>query len=178
MFGRFLETNLGLSIPDGSITTKDLSLMFGIDPEKLVDEKISKLGVLPQGTRLTYFERPKIHTYETSEGNTIASGSLYIAEQYVNNDLVLVSVIPPNTTTTRHIHQHPMEREEYHLLAGSALVEIDGSIMEANSEKDLTTVSPGALHQVRTGNNFGSFLIIMRNAALVGRASLHALPGI
>lgn len=143
------------------LTNEDVIKMFGTDYKKLVQGKATQLGMSEQ---LRFFDSPLPHN---------GSQAVYLAEQFVGDHLILVSVLGPNMRTSRHYHEAPMVQERYFHIAGESFVNVDGKELPLNHEQNLIKVSLGVVHQARTQGNPALTLIIMENARLVSSGRLH-----
>lgn len=151
-----VEKGIGKS----EISLKDVVGMFGDNYRQLVEKKALQLGI----SGLQFFDAPRPHN---------GSQALYLAEQLVGDDLVLVSVLRPHMQTSRHHHEPPMEREAYFHIAGESILTIDTTDLVLSDKQPLITVSLGASHQVKTGEIAALTLIVMENARLVSPGRLH-----
>lgn len=152
----------GLLITEiGKLSSVDLAEMFGSDYVKRIEDKAVGVGICD---RLVFFDPPKPH-----EG----SQAVYVVEQFVGNDLILVAVLRPNMRTSKHRHEEPMLKERYLHIAGESFVSVNGDISALNQERDSIEVPLNVSHQVHTNGKPSLTLIVMENARLVPQGRLH-----
>ena len=139
-------------------------MLHGINYKKLIGDKIIELGILPSDQGLIFFDSPKPHK---------GSEALYLVEQPVGNDLILVSFLEPHRKTSKHFHISPLRKEKYYSLAGAAVLMLGDQILELNSKQYYREVPLHVGHQVRTEKDFALTLIVMEDGRLVSPDKLH-----
>lgn len=143
------------------LTNEDIKGMFGVNYRKLIEDRASALGIDEQ---LRFFDAPLAH--KNSE-------AVYVAEQYVEDHLILVPVLQLNMKTSRHHHEAPMVKEVYFHIAGESFVNVGEQKLVLNHDQDMIEVSLDISHQVKTQGNPSLTLIIMEKARLVPHGRLH-----
>lgn len=83
--------------------------------------------------------------FTTKDGSTIRS-LLDLSNAPVVNQSLAEATLPAGGETERHYHK--VSEELYYLLAGSGLMEIDGTTREV-VPGDAILIPPGAWHQIR-----------------------------
>ncbi len=152
----------GLLVPDqNKLSGVDLAEMFGNNYRRLVEAKAASVGIRE---KLIFFNSGKPH-----EG----SQAIYIVEQFVGDDLVLVPVLRPNMETSKHHHEKPMLKERYFYIAGESFVRVNGDTLTLNEKQNSIDVPLNVSHQVYTRANPSLTLIIMEKALLVQQGKLH-----
>lgn len=155
-----VEVNKGPK--ERKITSAHLAEMFGSDYRECIERKAAGFGIRE---KLVFFDSPKSHNG--------GSQALYIVEQYVGDDLILVSVLEPNKETSKHRHEAPMVQETYFHIDGESFVEVGEKKLVLNRNQGMIEVPLDISHQVRTQENPSLTLIIMKNARLVSPDRLH-----
>ena len=83
--------------------------------------------------------------FTTKDGSTIRS-LLDLSNSPVAHQSLAEATLTAGGETERHYHK--ISEELYYILAGSAIMEIDGITQEVNSG-DAILIPPGAWHQIR-----------------------------
>lgn len=148
------------------ITSEEIGNIFDTDYKRVVSNMLSRLHLLQVDHTLNFFDRPKEHK---------GSQALYLAEEMVGKDMILVSYLGPNGKTTIHKHQEPI-REKYFQLAGSSHLRL-GNDFHKLSEGSFLTVPSDIPHQLSTRDNSSLVLIVMENAISVHADKLHIPVG-
>lgn len=175
----------GLLVPEESllapdkklVKASDLPQIFGVDVELLSQERLVALGVLPEGSKLKLQEDPMIHTYkvkgEDGRDIVVTSHGQYFLETVIGKHGILASYLPPNSRTSEHEHNLPIE-EVYEQIAGESLVAVGNEVILFRAGMASIKVPVNTAHQVVTGEQKPAFvLIVMRNAGLVPRSQWH-----
>lgn len=152
------DRGLGKSEP---LNLEDVAGMFGVNYRKLVEDRAKQVGIRE---KLQFFDAPRPHN---------GSQALYLAEELIGDNLVLVSVLQPHMQTSRHHHEPPMTTEKYFHILGESFANIGGYTFALNHRQDSIEVPLGTIHQVTTGENPALTLIIMERARLVTPGKLH-----
>ncbi len=142
------------------LTNEHVATMFGHDYQKLVKDKAAEFGI----SDLQFFDSPQPH-----EG----SQAVYLVEQFVGDDLVLVAVLEEKQETSKHLHVGPMKKERYVHVKGRSTVFMNGQKHPLDEENGLIDVLIDVFHQVKTEESPSLTVIIMENARLVAPGRLH-----
>lgn len=161
----FPGKNLGPLAPIHEQTNnhKDLIHLPG-NYKELIVRKIVELDIVLPESELNILEDPKSHN---------GSEALYLLEQFIDGDLVLVSFLGPNRKTSKHLHRDPMGTEQYYSLAGEAILTVGKEELVLDRQYNFRVVPLDTAHQLRTRDNFALTLIVMKNAELVPAENLH-----
>lgn len=162
-FTQFSPRESGLVAPAERriLTNEELAGMFGINYRNLIERKAVELGI---HDRLNFFDQP--HPHEGSE-------AIYIVEQYVGDNWVLVPILRPNMRTSRHHHESPMGQERYFHIAGESFINVGGNQLALNHKQDIIAVPLNVIHQVTTEDKPALTMIVMEKARLVAPGKLH-----
>lgn len=160
--GLFRAELSALFVPERKqITHEGLAGMFGANYRQLIEDKATQLGI---NERLRFRDSPKPHD---------GSQALYIVEQFIDDDWVLVSVLGSNMETSKHHHEAPMIKEKYLHIAGESFVAVGSNVIALNEKNNSIEVPLDINHQVTTKENPALTLIVMENARLVPSGRLH-----
>ncbi len=148
------------------VANEEIARIFNTDYKRVVSRILGELKLLQADDTLDFFDKPRGH-----EG----SQALYLLEEMVGKDMILVSYLGPNGKTTLHKHQEPI-KEKYFQLAGSSHLRLDEDFHELRKGSFLTVPS-NVPHQLTTKDNSSLVLIVMENAISVPRDKLHIPVG-
>lgn len=152
----------GLFVPEQKqLTSADIAEMFGPDYKKSILSKAEEVGIKEP---LRFFDNSLPHN---------GSQAVYIVEQFVGDDWILVSVLEPYMKTSKHHHKAPMVKEKYLHIAGESFVAVDENVIALNEKNSHIEVSLNVNHQVTTRKSPALTLIVMENARLVPPGRLH-----
>lgn len=161
---RFTRRESGLIAPrNGEVTSEEVGAMFGLDLRGEVVDRLRAFDLLPDGHKLTFFEKGQEHK---------GSQALYLVEESVGEHMVYVSFLGPNSKTTVHIHDEPLS-ETYVWLGGESFLRRDNDIHNLRQGQEVVRVSPRSVHQLTTRQHPSLALIVLENAGLVPADRLH-----
>ena len=145
------------------LTNEDVAEMFGANYRQLIEDKARRLGILG---RLNFFDTPTPHD---------GSQAMYLVEQFVGDDLILVPVLQKGMQTSQHYHVEPMLKEIYFHIAGGSTVHVgaDETPFPLNEKYPVREIPLGLSHQVKAPECPALTLIVMENARLVPPGRLH-----
>ena len=159
----FSRSESCLTIPNEQVTSDDFAVMLGIDLRSMVVDRLRAFNYLPDGHELTFFDKGQEHK---------GSQALYLVEEAVAGHIIYVSFLRPDSKTTIHKHDHPLQ-ENYFWLAGTSFLRLNEDVRELKQGHEFITVPSGSVHQLTTRGEASLALIVMENAALVSADKLH-----
>lgn len=158
---RFSVSGSDLLVAKRIIDRDVLSEIFGPAYRDEVRDTALRVGIRDP---LVFFDKPKAHE---------KSQAVYLVEQVIGDDLVLVSALGKSGISSRHKHVNPMRGEEYHWVKGTLSVDMDGKEIELDQDTRRIEVPLDVWHQVRVGEDPALTLIVMKGAGPMAPEARH-----
>jgi len=106
------------------------------------------------GHKNFYFYPPEKRSAKSS-----TSQAIYVARSADKKDGLLLQFLPPNSHTSKHYHK--LKTETYHVLEGTAFLEVDGQSIELRHSAHI--VFPNKVHTVYTKEEPALTLLLIQN---------------
>lgn len=140
------------------LTDADLQKIFG---QKYKDEVLRKL------LELGLFKKNNLPKFSDPPGRHKDSEAYYLIEVDKGNKIIYVQYLPPNSQSSEHSHDEPVE-EDFYVVKGTVYV----NNIEI-SEGQNFTVKPNTFHMAETRDKHALTILVTRNVEGKPRDQLH-----
>ena len=145
------------------ITKKEIFNKFDFDYIPEVYKRLEKLGILPEGYKINFFDFAIKH-----EG----SSGLYLMQERIGGSWVFLQAMLGKGISTVHEHEQGVP-ELYNPLKGESILNVDGIDQELTPEISFE-VNPGQAHFIRTEKGRSCLnLLVMKNSGHIEMEDLH-----
>lgn len=136
--------------------------ILGVDWRGRINNDLLNIGYT-RATLPNFRKSPERHIYPDGR----RSQSINLIEEEIDDDVVIVSLLPPNSKSTPHYHDGI--EEVYTVLEGEANIHGHGDVQAS----DVVVIPSETAHQVVTHDDFMLLHIVMRGAAAILSTQRH-----